>query len=249
MKNVKILGVKVTSADMHEIHTAISRFVAVNGQNFILSGNIHGINLAVKYAWLRDFYNRADLIRVDGAGVVIGARFLGDRIKSRNTWADWGWHLAEYLSEKGHSVFLLGGPEGVAEKAAERLKEHAGGIKIAGIHHGYFEKSGRENSTVIDIINQNNPDILIVGMGMPLQEKWILENHRAITANVFITAGAAFEYLAGTLQRCPKWVGDRGLEWLYRLLQNPRRMAGRYILGNTLFFINVLMERSRLRKF
>lgn len=234
---------------MAEIHAAISKYVASPGQAFILSGNIHGINLARQHKWLKDFYNRADLIRVDGTGIVIGARFLGERISSRNTWADWGWPLAEHLAAKGHSVFLLGGPKGIAEKAAQRLKHHAEGLRIAGTYHGYFEKSGPENDAVIDRINRRKPDILIIGFGMPLQEKWILENHAAISATVFITAGAAFEYLSGSLSRCPKWMGEWGLEWLYRLLQNPKRMGNRYIWGNTAFMANILLERFKLKQF
>jgi N-acetylglucosaminyldiphosphoundecaprenol N-acetyl-beta-D-mannosaminyltransferase len=243
METVSILGIKITSAEMQEIHEEINRFIDNDGQSFILSGNIHGLNMARKYKWLADFYNRADLVRVDGAGVVLGARLLGYQICSRMTWADWGWHLAEYLAQKGHSLYLLGGPIGIAARAAERLENHAPGLKLLGTHHGYFEKNGPENMAVIERINRLEPDVLIVGMGMPLQEKWILEHHTNIRAKVFITAGAVFEYLTGTVKRCPQWMGDMGLEWLFRLMQNPRRMFKRYLWGNSIFILRVLLER------
>jgi len=246
METLHILGIKITSAEMREVHEKISRFIERGGQSFILSGNIHGLNLARKYRWLADFYNRADLVRVDGAGVVLGARLLGYHICRRMTWADWGWSLARYLAEKGHSVYLLGGPTGTAAAAAEKIRNHAPGINVLGFNHGYFKKRGPENTAVIEKINHLEPDILVVGMGMPLQEKWLLENHNAIRAKVFITAGAAFEYLAGTLRRCPPWMGNMGLEWLFRLTQDPRRLLKRYLWGNTVFILAILKKRIEL---
>ena len=209
----------------------------------MLSGNIHGINLARQSGWLADFYNRADLVRVDGAGVVLGARLLGHSIPKRLTWADWGWMLARYLAEKGHSLYLLGGPIGVAVQAADMLTKHAPELRILGAHHGYFAKDGPENDEIIDDINSCRPDILLVGMGMPLQEGWLLKNYRQMDAKVFITAGAAFEFLSGSAKRCPKWMGDLGLEWFFRLSLEPKRMAKRYLWGNTVFFFDVLKER------
>ena len=249
MENVSILGIKITSAEMEEIHEEISRLIDKEGQSFLLSGNIHGLNMARKYKWLADFYNQSDLVRVDGAGVVLGARLLGYRICRRMTWADWGWNLAEYLAEKGHSIYLLGGPTGIAAKAADSLRNHAPGLNVLGFHHGYFEKTGPENTAVIEEINRLEPDILVVGMGMPLQEKWLLENHKAIRAKVFITAGAAFEYLAVAIRRCPQWMGDMGLEWLFRLIQDPRRLVKRYLWGNPAFLANVLLQRLGIIKY
>jgi len=249
MKEQKILGIKITPAEPQELHAEITRLIAQGGPGFVLSGNIHGINLARQLGWLADFYNRADLVRVDGAGVVLGARLLGHSIPKRLTWADWGWMLADYVAEKGHSLYLLGGPEGAASESADRLKQHAPGLKILGTQHGYFTKDGPENDEIINEINSCRPDILLVGMGMPLQESWLLKNYRQIDAKVFITAGAAFEFLSGSVKRCPKWMGDLGLEWLFRLSLEPKRMAKRYLWGNTVFFFNVFKERLGLLRF
>lgn len=248
MHALKICGIQISSADMDQIHGEISRMIKKGGQGFIVSGNVHGLNLAKKYGWLADFYNKANVVRIDGAGVAAGARLLGHHVPNRLTWADWALPLAKYLAEKKHTVFFLGGPKKIAEQAADKLKKHAPGLKIAGTHHGYFSKTGPQNTRVVNIINKAAPDILVVGMGMPLQEKWIIENSADINAQVFITAGAAFEYIAGTIIRCPKWMGDAGLEWLFRLAQNPRRMARRYIIGNPLFFLRVLIQLSGLRR-
>ena len=243
MINYKILGIKITPAEPWELHAEITRLILQGVPGFILSGNIHSINLARKRDWLANFFNRADVVRVDGAGVVLGARLLGHCIPKRLTWADWGWILAEYLAEKGHTLYLLGGPEGIAEKAADRLIEHAPGLRILGANHGYFAKEGIENDNIIRQINRVEPDILLVGMGMPLQEKWLLKNYHRLNAKVFITAGAAFEYLSGSLKRCPKWMGNAGFEWLFRLILEPRRMGKRYIVGNVLFVVAILKEK------
>jgi len=246
MEHIQILGIRVTSATMKEIHHEISRIIKNGGPGFILSANIHGLNLADRFRWLADFYNRADLVEVDGAGVVLGARILGYKIHKRMTWADWGWHMADYFAEKGHSVFLVGGAEGVAEEAAKNLTAHAPELKICGTHHGFFMKNGIENENAIKLINSKAPDILWVGMGMPMQEKWILENHKKINAKVFMPCGAAFSYFSGQTSRCPKWLGDIGMEWLYRLAQEPRRMASRYLIGNFLFISKILLNRMKI---
>ncbi len=243
METLTILGIKVTPATPGELHDEIKRLVESGGPGFVLSGNVHGLNLARKLDWLGEFYNRADLVRVDGVGVVLGARLLGRRVPGRLTWADWGWLLAEYCAREGLSLYLLGGPEGAAEETARRLRAHAPGVAILGARHGYFDKDGPENEAVIEEINRLRPDILVVALGMPLQERWLLTNAAKIEAKVFITAGAAFEYLAGLKKRCPKWMADTGLEWLYRLFQEPRRLFGRYVWGNSIFIVNVLRER------
>ena len=243
---MKILGIKVSPATAVEIHQNISRIIESGKKGVVLSGNVHGINTARKHAWLKAFYNTADIVRVDGAGIVLGAKILGQSIPKRLTWADWGWMLAEYCSSKGHTLYFLGGPDDAAKIAAEKLTENAPGLKVLGSQHGYFNKKNKENKKVIDDINTCNPDILVVGMGMPLQERWLLDNLSNINAKVFITAGAAFEYLSCSRTRCPRWMGEIGFEWLFRLLLEPKRMAGRYLMGNTIFMINILQERLGL---
>jgi len=182
-------------------------------------------------------------VRIDGAGVVLGAKLLDVSIPKRNTWADWGWPLAAYLAEKKHSVYLLGGPAGAAEKTAELFKQKNPALRICGFHHGFFLQDEDEAQRIMNEINRTRPDVLIVGFGMPLQEKWIWENYKRLKVKVYLTAGAAFEYLSGQTRRCPKWMGDAGLEWLYRFFQNPRRMANRYLVGNVVFLANVLWDR------
>lgn len=248
VETVRILGIKITPGTVEEICREMTRLVMGNRQGFIVDANVHGVNLAWKFPWMAEFYNMADIVYVDGAGIVLGAVLLGLRRFPRLTMADLGWPAAVHLSRQSHTMYLLGNPPGVAVKAAERLRERAPGLRILGTHHGFFEKTGQENDAVIEDINRHQPDVLMVGMGMPLEQRWVIDNHARIHAKVFWTVGAAFQYWAGTIPRCPKWMAEHSLEWLFRLLLEPRRMAKRYLWGNTIFTLKVLKERWRLTK-
>ena len=129
------------------------------------------------------------------------------------------------------------------------LKQQFTDLSIAGAQHGYFDKSpdSVENEAVLQAINATRPDILLVGLGMPLQERWLMENWDRIEAKVALPVGALFDYLAGEFPRAPRWMTDHGLEWLGRLIIEPRRLWRRYLLGNPRFLWQVLKQRWGLR--
>ena len=244
---VEILGVPLTLYDLPEMLAFIA--AAQQGERrLVLSGNVHSFNLAYENPWLRDFFRSADAVRLDGAGVRLAAKLLGYDAPPRMTWADFAWPLAETAAERGLTLFLLGSRPGVAEKAAARLQAHAPTLQIAGTHHGYFNKTpgAFENEGVLQIIREAAPDILIVGFGMPLQEHWLSQNIRSVRASAILTGGAVFDYISGDLQRAPQWMTNSGLEWLGRLLIEPRRLWKRYVLGNPRFFWRVLRGRLGL---
>jgi N-acetylglucosaminyldiphosphoundecaprenol N-acetyl-beta-D-mannosaminyltransferase len=245
MEHIDFLGIKITPGTKEEFCLELSRLVNQERKSFIIDANVHGLNLAWQLPWFADFYRRADLVYVDGAGVVLGARLLGLKLPPRLTMADLGWQAAAHCDLKGHSVYLLGSPRGVAELAAARLQIASPGLQIAGVNHGFFHKEGQENDAVIAAINRVQPDILMVGMGMPLEQRWILDNYNRLDARVFWTVGAGLQYWAGVIPRCPRWMRQCHLEWLYRLYLEPRRMAKRYLWGNTVFLFRVLRERLR----
>ncbi|MBI4643521.1 MAG: WecB/TagA/CpsF family glycosyltransferase [Deltaproteobacteria bacterium] len=248
MESTELLGIKITPGTMEEFCRELTRLIARERQSFIISANVYGINLAWQLPWLAAFYHRADLVYVDGAGVALGARLLGYRLPPRLTMADLAWPAAAYMARQGHSLYLLGNPPGVAAQAAERLRLASPGLKILGTHHGFFQKEGPENEAVIAEINHLRPDVLMVGLGMPLEQRWILDNYARVEARVFWNVGAGFQYWAGAIPRCPRWMADSGLEWLFRLLLEPRRLAKRYLWGNTVFFFKVLQARRRLAR-
>lgn len=245
LKHMEILGSRLTLCDQKTLLAEIHRAAAEKNFLTILSGNVHAYNLAFQHLWLRRYFNQADIVRLDGAGVRLGARILGYHTPPRMTWAAFGWDLAYMAAEHGLKLYLLGSREGVAARAAEKLQDRFPALQIAGTQHGFFDKDAgsSENEDIIRMINASGADILIVGFGMPLQERWLSENRERLQVPVVMTGGAVFDYLSGEQRRGPKWMTENGFEWLARLLIEPRRLWKRYIIGNPLFLIRVLRQR------
>lgn len=242
---VNILGIKIHPLRVSELHERIEEIIQARRKELVLNVNTNCINLAWENTWMRKFLNSATVVFCDGAGVMLGARMLGHHIPQRITYADWAWQLAEFAEPHGFTFFFLGASPSVAEKAAARLKERFPKLQIVGVHHGYFEKirGSAENEAVIQLINGVRPNILIVGFGMPLQERWLMENWDCIEANVALTGGAVFDYVSGELRRPPRWMTEHNLEWLGRFIIEPRRLWRRYLIGNPLFLWRVLKQR------
>lgn len=248
---IPMLGAKLSLCDNKELLSIIGNCIRENNRLLVLSGNIQAFNLICKYSWLRGFFHRADIVRIDGDGVRLGAKILGYDPPSRTTWADFAWELAGKAEKTNWEVFFLGGKPGVAKKAAVRLLEKFPDLKIVGTNHGYFDKSSGSLDTknILANVNKVSPDILIVGFGMPLQERWLLETLDDIEATVIMTGGAVFDYISGELTRGPKWMTDHGLEWLARLIIEPRRLWKRYLVGNPLYMWRILKQKFGLLKF
>jgi len=246
-KRVDILGVEVDSLVVDELHARLMKFVCDEERSLVLHVNAHMLNLSYRERWLRDFLNRASIVLCDGAGVMLGARILGYSIVRRIPVTEWIWQLAEFAERHGFTFFFLGASPGVADKAATQLKGRFPKLRVVGVYHGYFDKGpgSSENEKVIRMINTTKPDFLIVGFGMPLQERWLLENWDRIETTVALTGGAVFDYASGGLRRGPRWVTDNGLEWLSRLIIEPKRLWSRYLFGNPLFLLRVLRQRLR----
>ena len=247
---VNVLGVNVDPLTVEDLHAEIGRLVRGSKRALVLSANANCLNLCHEDPALRDFLNRAEIVLCDGAGVMLAARILGGRIPERITYADWAWQLAAFAAAQGFSLYFLGARPGVAEEAARRLQQRYPKLRIAGAHHGYFDHSvgSPENEAVLQEINASSPDILLIGLGMPLQEYWLMENQHRLNANVALTGGAVFDYVSGRLRRGPRLLTESGFEWLARLLIEPRRLWRRYIVGNPLFLLRVLKQRlSRSR--
>ncbi len=245
MCKVTVLGVGIDRLPLEEALDYILDAAAGNRRALIAHANITGLNLAYELEWLRTFYNRCDLVYCDGMGVALAARWLGVGVPERYTLADWVWPLAARAARQGASLFLLGNPPGVAERAAEKLRLRLPDLRIAGALHGYFDKdpASAENEAVIQQINDAGAAILLVGMGMPTQERWLMENWRRLNVNVAITCGALFEYIAGDLPRGPHWLTQHYLEWLARVMISPRRYAGRYLRDLPLFLYRITRQK------
>jgi N-acetylglucosaminyldiphosphoundecaprenol N-acetyl-beta-D-mannosaminyltransferase len=232
----RALWVPVSLLTVDELHAEIGAIVGAGHKELILNVNAHAMNLAYEHVWFRELFARTRIVFCDGAGVILALRaFAGVRVPERITYADWMWQLGEYCARNGHSMYFLGGEPGVAAAAAERLVERFPALAIVGHHHGYFAKQGPENAAVIAAINAARPNVLVVGFGMPLQERWLADHADALDANVMLTGGAVFDYVSGKSRRGPRVLLDHGGEWLARLAYEPRRLWRRYLVGNPLF--------------
>jgi len=245
-----LMGVRVTLFAKEHLLKSIHKCIANAKKALVVSGNVLSLNLAYEEPWFRHFLNSADFVRIDGVGLRLGLRMCGHATPERMTWADFAWDLAEYAEPRGSTFFFLGAHPGVADKAAASLKARFPDLRVLGTHHGYFDKSpgSTENEAIIEQINAAKPNILIVGFGMPLQERWLVENWDRIDANIALTGGAVFDYISGELKRAPKWMTANGLEWLGRLVIEPRRLWKRYLIGNPLFLWRVLKQRLGILK-
>lgn len=245
---VDVLGVRIHQLTVITFFQLLDQIVQNQRKVLISSVNVHAMNLAYENKWFRQFINNSDYAFCDGVGVVLGARILGQELPQRFTSADWMWDLAAYADQLGYSFYFLGARPGIAEKAAFRLRERYPNLRILGIQHGYFDKTpgNKENEMIIQDINQHKPNMLLVGFGMPLQERWLMENWDRLEVNSAITLGAVFDYISGDLSRAPRWMTDHGLEWLGRLIIEPKRLWKRYLVGNSLFLWRVIRQRLGL---
>lgn len=245
MNTVNVLGVQIAQVTLKEALQRILEIVECRQRAIISHTNVTGMNIAYEQPWFRKFLNSSEFVYCDGMGVQLGARLLGHHIPERFTLADWMYEYAQLAEEHHLSFYFLGNPPGVADRAAIRLRERFPDLKIVGAHHGYFDKTpgSPENEAVIADINRSRPDILLVGFGMPLQERWLSENRDRLEATLAMPVGAAFEYVAGDLPRGPRWMTQNYLEWLARVLISPARYSKRYLKDNPLFLYRVLKQR------
>lgn len=241
---VVVLGIPIHPVSPGQLLETLVRWGAGAQQRRVLNVNVHAMNLADENVEFRRALQQADLVFCDGHGVRLGARLAGREIPHRMTPPDWIDDFAAATAAAGQSVFALGDEPGVAEAFQSKLSADHAGYRAAGSHHGFFTMRGADNDAVIERVNASGATHLLVGFGMPLQEEWIVANAARLTARVLIPVGALFRWHAGVESRAPRWMTDRGLEWLARFGRHPFRHFRRYAIGNPRFLLRVL--RSRL---
>lgn len=239
----QILGVKVACLGRGAMLTRVIRWTGAGQDRSVYYVNAHCMNLAQQDQEYREILAGADLVYADGISIVWAGRMLGGCRLEKMTGADWIWDYCALAEESAIRTYILAGEPGVAQAAAAKLIGLYPGIQIAGAADGFFiEKDERE---VLDEINSSRAEVLLVGMGVPLQEKWIARHRDRIDARVCWGVGALFDYVAGVEPRTPGWMYSAGLEWLWRLMFDPANKWRRYLLGNPAFVLRVLQERFR----
>jgi len=220
-ESVDMFGIPIARIDMEGALARVEQFVEERGPHMIVTSDTPILMRAHDDREFQEVVRSADIVTADGRGVVWMARVLGLPVRDRVSGADLVDRICERAAQRGYSVYLVGAQPGVADEAARKLQARYPGLRIAGVHHGYFSRE--EEPGVVRAIAEAHPDILLVAFGAPKQELWIREHRDEIQAPVAIGVGGTFDLLAGRAKRAPKWMQQAGLEWLYRALREPKR--------------------------
>ena len=237
-----ILGIRFAISTKEQIQSTLCRALHESKCVTVFTPNPEFALAARRDSTLCDMINSADILLPDGIGIIIASRILNVPLPERIAGIDIGEFLLSQSDKKELRIFLLGGREGVAERARDRISERYPHTAVCGAHHGYFKKSGEECDRVIDEIDKAAPDILFVCFGFPEQERWILANRdRLPTVKIFAGLGGSIDVWAEDLRRAPVIFQKLGLEWLWRVARQPSRW--RIFLDIPTFFVCVLKQK------
>jgi len=229
-----ILGVPVDKMSLDECVARLDESVRTKKPRHLVLVNAAKIVKARYDKELADIIHAADLVGADGVPVVWTSRLLGDPLPGRVNGTDLMERLLALSMQKQYKLYLLGATEHVIEKAAEKFRELYPTLNLVGYRHGYFN-SFEEEVKAAEEIAKAQPDILLVGMGTPMKEKWVRRHINRFNVPVIHGVGGSFDLYGGQTKRAPKWMQNWGLEWLYRTMQEPRRLWKRYLFTNIAF--------------
>lgn len=246
---VDILGTPVSSLTMDKLFSNWERVIKAGEKVQVCITPVNSILAARATARVQEIYKHADYVLCDGVPVKWASEFLGDPIKERITGLDVSPRIFPFALQHDFSIFLLGASPGVAEMLQKVMEAKHPGVKIVGTFVPPFRDvfSKEENQQMIEAINAVKPDILLVSLTAPKQDIWIAENIANLDTHVAIGIGGAFEVAAGMIKRAPLWMQKSGLEWLYRFLQEPKRMFRRYFVEAPVFIPLVIQQKLSKR--
>lgn len=241
--NISLFGLSITNSTMGEAVDWVTkpstqtmpRQQQIPKVGFFI--NVNSINLGFENPAFMSNLQQADALFADGSGMRLATRHLGYQLKDNNNGTDMLPHLCLRCIARQKSVFLLGAKPGVAMKAAINLKKAYPQLKIVGIEHGYNAQD--ETEATIERINNSGCDVLLVAMGSPIQESWILKHKSALRCQTALAVGGLFDFYADEVSRAPLWLRELGMEWLWRLVQEPKTKFYRYVVGNPVFLFRL----------
>jgi N-acetylglucosaminyldiphosphoundecaprenol N-acetyl-beta-D-mannosaminyltransferase len=229
VERVEVLGVNVSAINMRDAVATIEAWIANRSSNYVCITGAHGVIESQTDVELRRIHNRAGLVTPDGMPLVWVSRLLGHRRTSRVYGPDLMRALTAVSATKGYRQFYYGGNEGVAALLATTLARQHPGLVVCGTCTPPFRRlTLEEDVAVVETINASKPDIVWVGLSTPKQEYWMASHIGRVDAPVMIGVGAAFDFLTGLKRQAPPWMQRNGLEWLFRLMSEPRRLWRRY---------------------
>jgi len=246
-QRVNILGVGVSAITLEMAVEIIEEWIACRESHYVCVTGFHGVMESWRDKELRRIHNRAGLVTPDGMPLVWLSRLKGFHHVERVYGPDLMLALCERSVAKGYRHFFYGGAEGVPEQLASVLQKRFPGLQVAGTFSPPFRPlTPEEKKQVVQRINEAAPDIVWVGLSTPKQERWMAEHVGRLTAPVLIGVGAAFDFLTGRKPQAPRWMQRAGLEWLFRLLTEPRRLWKRYLPNIPIFWILVFLQHLRV---
>lgn len=238
---IDVCGVGIDNVTMDEAVARAMELLRGSETAYAVTPNAEIVWEAMHDPALRDLINEAALVLPDGAGVVLGARILGTPLKEKVAGIDFAGRLMAAMAQSRHKLYLLGSKPGVAEEAARRCVEKFPGLQICGTADGYFQDEG----PVVEAINASGADAVFVCLGAPKQERFMKAHQQELHARFLIGLGGSLDGFAGNVKRAPKWMIRCNLEWLYRLVKEPRRLGRMMRLPK---FILAVRKEARRRK-
>jgi len=250
LPRVNILGVGISAINLQNAIDAVEGWIARVERHYVNVCTVQTVMECRRDARLRRIVNESGLSTPDGMPLVWLSRLHGYRDAGRVYGPDLMLALCERSATTGHRHFFYGGAPGIADRLASRLIDRFPGLVVAGMHSPpYRPAEADEDPAVLDAINAAAPDIVWVGLGTPKQDYWVSRHRSKLSAAALIAVGAAFDFHAGVLRQAPRWMQRSGLEWLFRLAQEPRRLAFRYLVYNPMFVGKVALQLMGLRAY
>lgn len=250
MDKQPLLNTFVSNVTMDEAVRGVETLLASGKKSYVVAINVDVVTKIEKDPYLKEITDKADMVLVDGTPLVWISRWHKRPVKEKVSGSDLVPQLCAVAAQKGYTLFILGGKDGVAAQAREKLTETYPGIRVVGTYAPPlgFEKDAQMLAETNAIISAAAPDLLIACLGCPKQEKFIYENMEKYDARVSVCAGATVDFLAGNIKRAPKWMRNHGLEWLYRFFQEPRRLFKRYFVDDVKILGLTIKYRNKRKK-
>jgi N-acetylglucosaminyldiphosphoundecaprenol N-acetyl-beta-D-mannosaminyltransferase len=247
---INVLGVGIAATTMARAIAMVESWRRDGRRDYACFVSVHGVVTAQRDKAVRDALNGAGLAAADGMPMVWWSRRAGHGQAGRVCGPDFMTALCARSAAQGHSHYFYGGNPDVLERLVSRLQQRHPGLRVAGYRSPpYRALTPEEDAADIAAINATKPDFVWVGLGMPKQEKWMAAHAGKVQAAALLGVGAAFDFHAGAMARAPLWMQQAGLEWLFRLASEPRRLAGRYLIGNTIFVVNAVQQLAGLKTY
>lgn len=240
---IMILNTKIDVLSVKETIDLVEQYVIAKIPLHLIGVNADKINELNSNERLKQIVNSCGIINADGASVVMASKFLRKPLPERVAGIDLMLSLVELSEKKGYSVYFLGAKQEIVEKTARNLKMQYPQLNIVGIHNGFF---GEEDWDKISLeLKKKKPDFVFVGITSPLKEYLVEYFQEDGNKSVFMGVGGSFDVISGMIPRAPIWMQKIGLEWLFRVLKEPRRLFKRYFIGNSLFIMAVIKEKMK----